>query len=89
MGRGRIERDIARRDDRWSESIAVGSEVFVEQVKIELGFRALYRQVLVAEGLYTLREPVRLMATISIGKMRLQGEITPIPGKQTLKPTEA
>ena len=84
MGRGRIERDIARRDDRWSESIAVGSEAFVEQVKIELGFRALYRQVLVAEGLYTLREPVRLMATISIGKMRLQGEITPFPGKQTL-----
>jgi hypothetical protein len=26
--------DIARRDDRWSESIAVGSERFVEQVKI-------------------------------------------------------
>ena len=50
--------DIARRDDRWSESIAVGSEGFVEQVKIELGFRAQHREVLVADGLYTLREPV-------------------------------
>ena len=50
--------DIARRDDRWSESIAVGSEGFVEQVKIELGFKAQHRQVAVADGLYTLREPV-------------------------------
>jgi hypothetical protein len=25
--------DMARRDDRWSDSIAVGSEGFVEQVK--------------------------------------------------------
>ena len=32
--------DTVARDDRWSESIAVGSESFVEQVKVELGFRA-------------------------------------------------
>ena len=50
--------DIARRDDRWSESIAVGTEGFIEQVKIELGLRAQHREVLVAKGLYTLREPV-------------------------------
>jgi hypothetical protein len=30
---------MARRDDRWSESIAVGSEGFVEQVKNEFGFQ--------------------------------------------------
>jgi hypothetical protein len=41
------------RDDRCSESIAVGSERFVEQVKNELGFKAQHRP-----GLYTLREPV-------------------------------
>jgi putative transposase len=63
--------DIARRDNRWSESIAVGSEGFVEQVKNELGFRVQHRQVLMADGLFALREPCRLMATISIGKMRL------------------
>jgi putative transposase len=40
-----------RRVDRWSESIAVGSVGFVEQVKIELGFRAQHREVLVADGL--------------------------------------
>jgi len=50
--------DIAGRDDRWSESLAVGSEGFVEQVKMELGFRAQHRQVAIADGLYTLREPV-------------------------------
>ena len=49
--------DIAGRDDRWSESLAVGSEGFVEQVKNDLGLRAQHRQVLVADGLYTLREP--------------------------------
>jgi putative transposase len=46
--------DMAGRDDRWSKSIAVGSEGFVEQAKNELGFKAQHRQ----EGLYTLREPV-------------------------------
>jgi len=46
------------RDDRGSESIAVGSEGFVEQVKIELGFKAQHREVFMADGLYTLREPV-------------------------------
>ena len=48
------------RDDRWSESIAVGSEGFVEQVKNELHLRAQHRQ----EGLYILRELYRLMAHI-------------------------
>jgi hypothetical protein len=50
--------EMARRDDRWSESIAVGSERFVERVKNELGFNAQHREVSVADGLYTLREPV-------------------------------
>jgi len=46
------------RDDRWSESIAGGSEGFVEQVKNELGLK--------------VHNIARLpwWATISIGKMR-------------------
>jgi putative transposase len=44
-------RDTAGRDDRWSESIAVGSEGFVEQVKNALGIRAQHRQVAVADDL--------------------------------------
>ncbi len=35
--------DTVVRDDRWSESIAVGSESFVTQVKAELGLRAQHR----------------------------------------------
>lgn len=51
--------DRLARDDRWSESIAVGGESFVEQVKVALGFRAQHRQVAVADGVYTLREAVQ------------------------------
>ena len=50
-------RDTVAREERWSESIAVGSEGFVEQVKLELGLKAQYRQVAAADGVYTLREP--------------------------------
>ena len=46
------------RDDRWSESIAVGSLTFIEKVKSELGSRATHRDVVEAEGTYALRESV-------------------------------
>ena len=46
----------AGRDDRWSESLAVGSKCFVDQVKSELGIHAKYRQVSADDGTYTLRE---------------------------------
>jgi len=48
--------NAAARDHRWSDSIAVGSESFAEQVKNKLGFKAQHRQVAVADGGYTLRE---------------------------------
>jgi hypothetical protein len=49
--------EIVRRDERWSESIAAGSEGFVKEVKNEWASeRNLTR--FVADGLYTLREPV-------------------------------
>jgi hypothetical protein len=56
------------RDDRWFESIAIGSEGFVKQVKNELGLRAQHRQVF-GGGLFESR--CRLMATISTGEIRL------------------
>jgi hypothetical protein len=43
---------MARRDDRWPESLPVGSEGFVEQGKNEFGFTPQHREVLVADGLY-------------------------------------
>jgi hypothetical protein len=47
----------APRDYRWSEALAVGSLAFVESVKNDLGVKAAHREVLAADGTYTLREP--------------------------------
>jgi hypothetical protein len=44
------------RDDRWSEAIAVGSLAYVENVKSELGSKALHREVEQIGGAYALRE---------------------------------
>jgi REP element-mobilizing transposase RayT len=44
------------RDDRWSEAVAVGSLVFVQSVKGELGGRAMHRGVEQKDGAYALRE---------------------------------
>jgi putative transposase len=46
-----------RRDQRWSEAIAVGSQAFVEKIKRQLGITARYREVDEAHGMYSLREP--------------------------------
>lgn len=48
--------EIAARDDRWSEAIAVGSRACVERVQLELGIKAKYRAVGAAGATYTLRE---------------------------------
>lgn len=45
------------RDTRWSESVAVGSEAFVERVKRELGVRAKAREIAEESGSFVLRGP--------------------------------
>ena len=47
----------ARREDRWSKAIAVGSLAFVETVKNDLGIKAMHREVLETDGTYALHEP--------------------------------
>jgi hypothetical protein len=44
------------RDDRWSESIAVGSLDFVEKVKSDLGMKATHREFEPVGDAYALRE---------------------------------
>ena len=44
------------REARWTESIAVGSEVFVERTKAELGIKGIGREVSGEDGVYELRE---------------------------------
>ena len=43
------------RQPRWTESIAVGSEAFIENTKERLGIRAMGRQVIGGDGSYELR----------------------------------
>jgi len=50
------------RDDRWSESIAVGSLVFIDEVKSELGLKAAHRDVVESGRSYVLREPAEAYA---------------------------
>jgi hypothetical protein len=56
---------LAVRDARWSEAVAVGSLVFVEKIKGELGVKALHREVEKLDGTYALREPSEAYRTNS------------------------
>ena len=57
--RGWIEDALSKgnqeRDSRWTESIAVGSELFVNATKEKLGIKAKGRDVLETDGSYELR----------------------------------
>jgi putative transposase len=46
-----------RRQPGWTESIAVGSQGFVERIKAVLGIKAIGREVMGGDGVYELREP--------------------------------
>jgi putative transposase len=60
MYKGWVEVALAERgqrpQQRWSESIAVGSEAFVRDTKERLGIKAVGREVMGKEGFYELRE---------------------------------
>ena len=45
-----------RRDERWTQALAVGSQAFVEKIKDELGGKALHRGLDRLDGTYALRE---------------------------------
>ena len=50
-------REAGKRDECWSEAVAVGSQAFVEAVKRELGMKAQHRNIDEANGAYALCEP--------------------------------
>ena len=52
-----MTRQSRGRERRWTESIAVGNEVFVRETKEKLGIRAMGREVIGANGSYELRDP--------------------------------
>jgi hypothetical protein len=51
-----LKEDSHSRDEKWVESVAVGSEAFVRATKEELGFKAKGREVIGGVGSYELRE---------------------------------
>jgi REP-associated tyrosine transposase len=51
-----LKEGAGARQSQWSESIAVGSEAFVEQTKARLGVRAAGRKIKKAEDQFELRE---------------------------------
>ena len=53
---GRLENGKTLRDDKWTRSIAVGSERFIENVKSSMGTTASGRKVIEAEESFQLRE---------------------------------
>jgi len=63
-----LSSDLATHDDRWSESVAVGSEAYVERVKRELDIRARNRDVSEVGGTFALREPVQAYQPHFAGK---------------------
>ena len=51
-----LKQESCTRDEKWTESIAVGREPFVRSVKKELGFRAKGRKVIGGDDTFILRE---------------------------------
>ena len=52
-----LENGVYVREGKWTQSIAIGSEGFVEKTRQELGIRARGRKVVDAGPAYQLREP--------------------------------
>jgi hypothetical protein len=51
-----LRREINSRDQKWTESVAVGSPQFVKATKEKLGFKAKGREVIGGDGSYQLKE---------------------------------
>jgi putative transposase len=51
-----IQTGSSGKEDKWSQSIAVGSESFIEKIRGALGFRAKGRKIVCADDTFELRE---------------------------------
>lgn len=79
--RGWVEESLRNgdhcRDGKWTESVAVGSELFVTATKEKLGIKGKGREVIGGDGSYELREsaaPYRAIFGNENGGLRLQNE---------------
>ena len=53
-----IKTNDTNREEKWLESVAVGSESFIRQTKDYLGYKATGRKVHEQNGTFELREPI-------------------------------
>ena len=51
-----LKRNDLKRDSVWTESLAVGNEGFVEEIKQKLGVKALYRTIANKNEAYVLSD---------------------------------
>jgi len=47
---------ISGKENKWTQSIAVGSKTFIEKMKEALGFRATGRKIICSDDIFELRE---------------------------------
>ena len=53
-----IQTDNSDKENRWTQSIAVGSKTFIEKMKESLGFKAKGRKIICADDAFELREVI-------------------------------
>ena len=53
-----IQTDNSGKENKWTQSIAVGSKTFVETMKEALGFRAKGRKIICVDDTFELREVI-------------------------------
>ena len=80
-----LENGLAIRDDRWSESIAVGTLDFVEKIKTELGMKAMHRDFEPAGEAYALREPSEAYGGNLTGKNETLSSKNTLPWNESLE----
>ena len=51
-----MQTDNSGKENKWTQSIAVGSQSFVEKMKKALGFRAAGRKIICTDDTFELRE---------------------------------
>ena len=53
-----IQNDSRNKENKWTQSIAVGSKTFIEKMKKALGYKAKGRKIISADDTFELREAV-------------------------------
>jgi putative transposase len=53
-----IKTDNSDKENKWTQSIAVGSKTFIEKMKKALGYRATGRKIISVDDTFELREAI-------------------------------